>query len=97
LVVKSNLTGLIFLRQQLRRPGKNLLDAMTVRTGLLLRHRIHDKGYVVAQIVGAARGRLYAATVKMVSHQPKRFACTWVVNSDADGEALALCERLADA
>jgi hypothetical protein len=41
-------------RGQLSQTGKNLLDAMTVRVGVQVRHRIHDKCHVVAMIVGAS-------------------------------------------
>ena len=35
---------------------------MTVLVRIPVRHRIHDKSHVVAQIVGAARRRFHAAT-----------------------------------
>jgi hypothetical protein len=44
-------------RGQLSQTGKNLLDAMTVRVGVQVRHRIHGKCHVGAMIVGAARWR----------------------------------------
>jgi hypothetical protein len=40
-------------RGQLSQTGKNLLDAMTMRVGVQVCHRIHDKCHVVAMIVGA--------------------------------------------
>ena len=50
-------------RGQLSQTGKNLLDAMTVRVGVQVRHRIHDKCHVVA----IDRRRLALATESRAS------------------------------